>query len=66
MKGLAVTWVLLMAVLTAATQEDKPMGPKKELPDDALFKDPAAFCEGCYGMVHGKWMVVWVKVFGDG
>ncbi|XP_018007758.1 uncharacterized protein LOC108665510 [Hyalella azteca] len=26
-------------------------GPKAEIPADKLFQDPAAFCEGCYGLV---------------
>lgn len=34
----------------------KTVGPKSQLPDDKLFQDPAAFCEGCYGLVHGKWI----------
>ena len=42
--------VMLMVVTSNATE----IGPKTLFPDDALFKDQAAFCEGCYAIVHGK------------
>ncbi|KAK3892719.1 hypothetical protein Pcinc_003510 [Petrolisthes cinctipes] len=63
MKGVLTTWVVLtvLVVMTAAQKEEKPLGPKKQLPDDTLFNDPAAFCEGCYGMVHEafKLLTLW-------
>ncbi|KAK4294127.1 hypothetical protein Pmani_033222 [Petrolisthes manimaculis] len=63
MKGVLTTWMVLVVVVmvTATQKEDKPLRPKKQLPDDTLFNDPAAFCEGCYGMVHEafKLLTLW-------
>ena len=33
------------------------LGPKTRLPNDKLFQDQAAFCEGCYGFTHGKYLL---------
>ncbi|XP_050732942.1 uncharacterized protein LOC127006727 [Eriocheir sinensis] len=66
----AVVWVRVAMVLLAgliASCSALEMGPKKEIPDDALFQDRAAFCEGCYAMVHEveKLMTLWQKEKGS-
>lgn len=48
-----LSWtVVALAVAFTAVESAQEMGPKTKLPDDKLFSDPSAFCEGCYGLVH--------------
>lgn len=58
-------WVVVVLVVVSSNATE--MGPKTLLPDDALFKDQAAFCEGCYALVHEaeKLMTMWQKEKGS-
>lgn len=42
-------------------------GPKNELPSGDLFKDPSAFCEGCYGFTTevSKLLKKWISEDGS-
>ncbi|XP_045109691.1 uncharacterized protein LOC123503756 [Portunus trituberculatus] len=59
--------VLVVVVLVVVTSNATDIGPKTLLPDDVLFKDQAAFCEGCYAIVHEaeKLMTIWQKEKGS-
>lgn len=66
---LPAAWLLTAALLGVqhTAKGAQNMGPKRELPDDTLFNDPAVFCEGCYGMVQElyKLMEMWGKEKGS-
>ncbi|KAG7169626.1 uncharacterized protein LOC121865404 [Homarus americanus] len=67
--GFPAAWMVAAVLVVGqhAVGGVKEMGPKTQLPDDTLFKDPAAFCEGCYGMVHElhKLLLKWKKEKGS-
>ena len=45
--------ILLVGYKVKCEKKAGYSGPKTQLPNDKIFKDPAAFCEGCYGTVQG-------------
>ncbi|XP_068213498.1 uncharacterized protein [Palaemon carinicauda] len=60
--------VLTISVPAIESAKNKAtFGPKTQLPDDKLFSDQVAFCEGCYGFVHEihKLMTKWAKEKGS-
>ena len=55
------TWVGVvgsLVVVGVTFSNATEMGPKNKIPDDVLFKDQAAFCEGCYALVHGRTLLL--------
>ncbi|XP_071527118.1 uncharacterized protein [Panulirus ornatus] len=64
---LVLTTLAVVGLLHQGVGGTKEMGPKPKLPDDTLFKDPAAFCEGCYALIHeaNKLLTKWQKEKGS-
>lgn len=54
MEGRLARIVALLAVVSCVwmVEGEKAAGPKTKVPDDKLFSDQPAFCEGCYAVVH--------------
>ncbi|XP_042871938.1 uncharacterized protein LOC122253179 [Penaeus japonicus] len=54
MEGRLARIVIALAVVSCVwmVEGEKRTGPKTKLPEDKLFSDQAAFCEGCYAVVH--------------
>ncbi|XP_037804527.1 uncharacterized protein LOC119598901 [Penaeus monodon] len=54
MEGRLARIVAVLAVVSCVWMAEgkKADGPKTKLPEDKLFSDQAAFCEGCYAVVH--------------
>lgn len=56
MEGRLARIVAVLAVVSCVwmVEGEKAAGPKTKVPDDKLFSDQPAFCEGCYAVVHGE------------
>ncbi|ROT74845.1 hypothetical protein C7M84_006602 [Penaeus vannamei] len=54
MEGRLARIVAVLAVVSCVwmVEGEKAAGPKTKVPDDKLFSDQPAFCEGCYAVVH--------------
>lgn len=66
-----VTYLVVVFTLSAQAIESAKakveFGPKAQIPDDKLFQDQVAFCEGCYGFVQEihKLLMKWSKEKGS-
>ncbi|XP_064093615.1 uncharacterized protein LOC135206207 [Macrobrachium nipponense] len=63
---LVVVFTLSAQVIDGA-KDKVTFGPKAQIPDDKLFQDQVAFCEGCYGFVQEihKLLMKWSKEKGS-
>ncbi|CAL4125701.1 unnamed protein product [Meganyctiphanes norvegica] len=59
--------ILCLLLMVSGCCNGGKMGPKTQVPDDSLFKDQAAFCDGCYAIVQEmhKLLLKWNKKSGS-